>query len=446
MKRAIITAVAAIAATMGLHGQSKITNELLQYNDTKAIVTFDLQTQENNIPSNRKEVIKPFLFNGPDTLWLDKVEVYGKNRLKREIQENRLSGVKDWELTENQMVKGITYNYSAETKVKRWMTPAYLGIKREIRGCGCEDEMMFADQLVTHSTLYHEPPAIKRRHLTSYALEDAQVKMELEQDNYEIIFKVAKTRIDSTIFNNGVAFGNILAAVDKIYSRKGFKIDKIEIAGFASPEGTQSFNRWLGENRAKALIKYIIENRPQYNLTPDNFIVINGEENWAGLRKMTLSSQMSQEEKQKIIDIIDSPAGAARKGKLKALDGGRTYLKMLKEVYPHLRSATYVSLYYGTEDEQVVEKINLANSQIEKGEYAKALETITPYSEDFRAYNTYAVALMMNGEFEKALPYLDKAIDEGCHKAFYNKSVIEAELEWEATKRKEREEYIKRFE
>ena len=69
-----------------------------------------------------------------------------------------------------------------------------------------------------------------------------------------------------------------------------------------------------------------------------------------------------------------------------------------------------------------------------------------PYSEDFRAYNTYAVALMMNKEFEKALPYLDKAIAEGSQEAEKNKMYIHAELQWEQTKNKEREEYIKRFE
>ena len=119
---------------------------------------------------------------------------------------------------------------------------------------------------------------------------------------------------------------------------------------------------------------------------------------------------------------------------------------MLKEVYPHLRTALYLTVYYGNSDGHAVENINLANSMIRNGEYAKALETIAPYSEDYRAYNTYAVALMMNKEFEKALPYLEKAISEGSEEAEQNKMYINAELQWEHNKNKEREEYIKRFE
>ena len=445
MKRAILTTAAFLAISIGMEAQSKIENQLLQYNDTRAIVTFDLQTENNNIPSNRKEVIKPYLYNGKDTVWLDAVEVYGKNRIKRERQENALKGERGWELKENQTVKGITYSYSSETKVKRWMTPAHLGIKREIVGCAqCNDGM--ADETVASQQMYFEPAKVERRIPAEFAIADVSDKIVLEDDRYKVIFKVGKIDIDHNIFNNAESFENILGAIDKIYTYKDFKVEKIEITGHASPEGTQYRNKWLGENRAKALINYIIQQRPQYNLTPDNFQIVNGEENWAGLRSMTLESQMSDEEKKKIIDIIDSDKGAARKLDLRALDGGRTFQKMLKEVYPHLRTALYLTVYYGNSDSRAVENINLANSLIRKGEYAKALETVAPYSEDFRAYNTYAVALMMNKEFEKALTYLEKAKAEGHELAEKNRMYINAELQWEQEKNRERDEYIRRFE
>ncbi len=445
MKKAIFTATAFLTMAMNVQGQSKIENQLLQYNDTRAIVTFDLNTANSNIPSNRKEVIKPYLYNGKDTLWLDAVEVYGKNRIKRERQENALKGDKNWELDEFQTLQGTTYGYSSETKVKRWMTPAYLGIKREVVGCAtCNDGI--ADETVAQEQMYFEPAPVQRRTPAEFALADASKMTVLGDDKYKVIFKVGKIDIDHSIFNNREAFSNILGAIDKIYTYKDFKVEKIEITGHASPEGTQYRNKWLGENRAKALIGYIIQQRPQYNLTPDNFQIVNGEENWEGLRRMTIGSKMSEEEKKQIIDIIDSDRGASRKLDLRALDGGRTFRKMLKEVYPHLRTALYLTIYYGNSDDKAVDMINLANSQIRNGEYARALETVSPYSEDFRAYNTYAVALMMNKEFEKALPYLEKAIAEGSKEAEQNKKYINAELEWEKEKNRERDEYIRRFE
>lgn len=444
MKKAIFTA-AAILVISSIQGQSRIENQLLQYNDTKAIITFELVTADSNIPSNKKEVITPYLYNGKDTVWLDRVEVYGKNRIKRERQESRLAGERDWELKENAAVKGGIYSYSSDTKVKTWMTPAYLGIKREITGCAtCYKG--YPDETVASSQMYFEPPKVVRRIPAEYALADVTGKSVLEDEKYKVLFNVGRVDIDQTISQNALALENILGSIDKIYSNRDFKVEQIEITGLASPEGTLSRNKWLGENRAKSLINYILANRPQYNLAPDNFTIVNGEENWAGLKSMTLQSQMSEEYKKKIIDIIDSDNGEARKQALKALDGGKVYSRMLKEVYPHLRNALSLTVYYGNSDDKAVDQINLANSLVRKGEYAKALETVAPYSNDFRAYNTYAVALMMNKEFEKAIPYLEKAIAEGEELAEKNLKFINSELEWEKAKNKDRDEYIKRFE
>ena len=448
MKRVVLFVLAILGFSSNIGAQSKIVNEFLSYNESQAIVSFDIETKENSIPSNRKEVIKPFLYNGTDTLWLETIEVYGKNRLKRERQENYLQGNKSWKLEEGKFVKGMVYNYVDESPLKIWMTPAYLGVKREIVGCACKEDLVvgLADQLITSDTLFFEPPVVERRVIRDFALADVSKVWSLSEVEYEVIFKVSTATIDSTIFNNQITFRTILSVVDKIYSHKGFKVNKIEIAGYASPEGPKKLNNWLAENRAKALIQFVIDQRPEYGLTLENFTIVNGDENWDGLRRMTLESNLSKEEIKQIIDIIDSDAGVARKAQLKALNGGKTYRKMVNEVLPHLRSARYLSVYFDSEQDDAVKQINLANELIKNGEYETALKSVEPYADDFRAYNTMGVALMMNGEFEKALPYFDKAIKEGSEEAKINKGLIQNELKYEEQKRIEREEYIKRFE
>lgn len=337
MKKAIVTAAAIFGMSVLAGAQSKITDQALVQDGKNAIVTFNIETDDNSIPSKRKEVIMPYIYNGKDTVWLETVEVYGKNRYKREKQENHLDGNKGWELEEGQILKGEVYSYRDTAPLKRWMAPANLGIRREIVGCACEEDM--ADENLASAKLFEEPATEPRRIPKDFTLADATREWDFGQDELEIIFKVSKIEMDSSVFNNETTFGKILSAVDKIYSNPKFKVDQIEIAGYASPEGTPQFNRWLGENRAKALIDYIIKNRPQYRLTPENFKVRNGEENWEGLRRLTLASPIPDEEIKQIIDIIDSDAGVARKDQLKALNGGRTYRKMLDEVYPHLRCA-----------------------------------------------------------------------------------------------------------
>ena len=443
MKKAILTAIAVLGMSMVAGAQSKITDQNLVHDGKDAIVTFNIETDHNSIPSKRKEVIMPYIYNGKDTLWLETVEVYGKNRYKRERQENHLDGNKGWELEEGQVIKGEVYSYRDTAPLKRWMAPANLGIRREIVGCACEDEL--ADEEVASATLFQEPPVEPRRIPKAYALADATREWDFGQDELEIIFKVSKIEIDSSVFNNEVTFGKILSAVDKIYSNPKFRVDKIEIAGYASPEGRRSFNNWLGQNRAKALIDYIIENRPQYNLTADNFRLRNGEENWPGLRRLLMESRIA--EKDQVVEIIDMEIpDEEKKLKIKAIDNGKVWKKMLDQVYPHLRSARYLAVYYDSTQDEAVDVINQANRMIGEGRYAEAYEHVKPYDDDFRAYNTIGVSLMMQGEFEKALPWFEKALENEFKEAQENIDAIDVELQYEEQKRKEREEYLKRFE
>ena len=439
---AIFTMVFGMASVAA--AQSKIADEALTTDGQNAVVTFKVDTDANSIPSKRKEVIMPYIYNGKDTVWLEVLEVYGKGRYKREKQENFLSGDKEWDLEQGQVMKGDVYSYRAVTPLKRWMAPANLGIRREMVGCACEEAL--ADENISSGNLFQDPPLEPRRIPSDYALADPKREWDFGRDELEIIFKVSKIDIDSSVFNNEVTFGKILSAVDKIYANPDFKLDHIEIAGYASPEGTPQFNRWLGENRAKALINYIITNRPQYNLTQDNFKIRNGEENWEGLRRLTLASPIPEEEIKQITAIIDSDAGVARKEQLKALNGGTTYTKMLKDVYPHLRCARYLAVYYDSTKDEAVDVINQANQMIREGKYSEAYEHVKPYETDLRAFNAIGVALMMLGEFEKAMPWFEKALDNDIREAQKNIDIINAELKYEEQKRKEREEYLKKFE
>ena len=442
MKRTLSIIALGFAAVTALSAQSKISNETFKVENDSVIVTFDVETKDNNIPKNRKEVIVPYLYNGADTVYLSALEVYGKNRYKREKQEKHIAGDKKWELGEGQTLKGSTYHYAASTPLKRWMQPASLGLKRLMVGCACENDI--PDQLLSSAQLFNEPQLPARRSLKPI-LADASRDWFLDEP-YEIIFRVSKIDIDSTIFNNEVTFGKILAAVDKIHSTPNLKIEKIEVSGYASPEGRPGFNTWLGENRAKVLINYIIEHRPQYGLTMDNFSIRNGEENWEGLKRALLESEMS--EKDAVIAVIDDATlgGEQKKTRIKAMDGGRVWNKMLKEIYPHLRSSRYLAVSYDSSNHEAVEIINKANDMIEAGQIAEAQQMLKQVEDDARAANTIASVLMLQGKFEEALPWLEKAIDFHPEAAKQNIEAIQAELKYEAEQKAAIEEYLKKYE
>ena len=432
------------AASAAMNAQTKISNESMTHDGNLVTVSFEVDTDVKDLPANRKEVIMPYIYNGKDTLYLDVMEVYGKGRYKRERQVNHINGDKTWELGENQVMKGEVYNYSSQVPLKRWMKSANLGIRRQLIGYACEEE--FQDQMLSSGVALFQEPQMPARRIPEYALADAKKEWDFGQDQLEIIFKESKIEIDSTVFENEVTFGKILAAVDKIHSNPDYKIDKIEVAGYASPEGPPGFNNWLGYHRAKALINYIIEHRPEYNLTMDNFRIVNGDENWEGLKWALQSYDL--EHKDKVLQIIndESISTEQKKNRIKWIDHGKTWKKILYEIFPRLRCARYLAVFYDSADDHAVEVINEANALIREGKYAEAFQHIKPVETDMRAYNTIGVALMMQGEFEAAMPWFEKALEGNCPVAQQNIDAINAEYEFEASQKKAIEEYLKKYE
>ena len=441
MKKYFVTMLMVIGISNVLNAQTVILNENMTHDDHDAIVTFEVDTDDTNLPHQRKEVILPYIYNQKDTVYLDVVEVYGKGRFKRERQENAVKGYKHWDLTVGQVLKndGI-YEYECHVPLKRWMKSATLGIRRQIIGCACEGDM--TDENIAQASLFEEPTV--QRRVPEYVVDDVR-QWDFGRE-LEIAFKVSKSEIDSSVFDNEITFGLILEAVDKIFVDPIYKLDVIEVAGYASPEGPSAFNKKLGKDRANALINYIINQRPQYGLTMDNFRIVNGEENWPGLRKALLETEMDH--KAEVIAIIDdaSLTGEQKKLKIRAIENGNVWKKMLKEIYPHLRSARYLAVFYESADDETTEIIEAANVRINEGSYEEAEKMVRLVENDPRAYNTVGVAIMMQGRFEEALPWLQKAAEIGSQAAKTNIHTLYMELEWEAQRQKEIEEYLKQYE
>lgn len=443
MKR-IITAIAIFFCFCTLVGaQTDITRETLVAEGDSVKVSFSVDS-ERGVPKRRKEVIMPYIYNGRDTLFFDVLEVYGKGRFKRELQEKHIAGDRDWELGDNQILRGSIYEYTSSVPLKRWMKSATLGIRRQLVGCACEKDLL--DEDVLNDSVFQEPPLPPRR-IPEYALCDASREWDFGHDELEIIFKVSRIEIDSSVFNNEVTFGKILDAVDRIFSNPFMKLDKIEVAGYASPEGPPDFNTWLGENRAKALIDYIIKHRPQYDLTMDHFRIRNGEENWEGLRRVVAASDMKR--KEQVLEIIDNDTipDERRKIWIERIDNGWVWRRMLDEIYPHLRCARYLAIYYDSSDDHAVEIINGANAMIREGNHAQAYEALQGVREDMRAFNSIGVALMLQGRFEEAMPWFERAVSEmESAQAEQNMAAIKREYEYETQQREEREAYLKKYE
>ena len=141
--------------------------------------------------------------------------------------------------------------------------------------------------------------------------------------------------------NNPTELAKIHSSIDSIREDDNYRIARIKIVGYSSPEGNYDGNARLSEQRAKALVQNL---KHAYKLDDSMIECRLVPENWEGLAAWLCEYRPSY--MQKVLDIIgQTPEPDARDAKIKAIDGGKIYNALLQEVYPKLRLVEYTVSY-----------------------------------------------------------------------------------------------------
>lgn len=416
MKRYIVTLLALLPCVA--IAQVNYDSKRVVYNKQNVEVTFDVTSGEETLKNNTKMVLTPFLHNGADTLWLDSYEIFGSVKYKRERQEQALNGNKGWTLSSNQIMEGDGYSFSCSTPYQTWMNGATLSVDRRVLGCGCDCYDGVED--LADGLKPYNPPAQLLAEVESsvdhYQVVDSHKRLLFEGEDKQVIYPVSQTKLYLNRYNNEQTLNEIIAAIENLEKCDEQQLHDIEIMGFASPEGTLKFNTKLGEGRANSLREYIVTQLPQ--LSEEQFNIINGVENWDGLRKMVAESDLK--EKDAVLEIIDNKSGEARKSALKRLNGGATYRYLLKNFYPQLRKACYIAVYYDELADVGAQEINQANELIRNNKPAEALEILKRHEADSRAWNSIGASMLLLERADEAIFWLEKAIEAGSEEAKEN--------------------------
>lgn len=388
------------------------------YNKQNVEVAFDVTSGEETVKNNTKMVLTPFLHNGADTLWLDSFEIFGSVKYKRERQEQALNGNKGWTLSSNQIMEGEDYSFTCSTPYQSWMNGATLSVDRRVLGCGCDCYDGVED--LAEGLKPYNPPAQVLAEVESsvahYQVVDSHKRLLFEGEDKQVIYPVSQTKLYLDRYNNEQTLNEIIAAIEDLEKCDEQQLHDIEIMGYASPEGTLKFNTELGEGRANTLREYILGQLPQ--LKEEQFNLINGVENWDGLRKMVAESDLK--EKDAVLEIIDTKSGEARKNALKRLNNGTTYRYLLKNFYPQLRKACYIAVYYDELADVASEDINKANELIRNNNPAEALEILKKHEADSRAWNSIGASMLLLERTDEAIYWLERAIEAGSEEAKEN--------------------------
>lgn len=412
------------AALMGIFSTMKaqdivdgvsVTGLKMERNGQYMSVAMTLNLSRLDVDGNRAVLLTPRLVNGPDSLDLPSVGIYGRKRYLYYVRndESMLSG-KD-ELTYKASQRPESILYDNVFSYAEWMNGSSLSIHRSDWGC-CNTILAEQDGLVGYHTEAFFPELV-------YVRPQAElVKSRSLEGSAYIDFPVNKTVIDPDYRRNSLELGKIQATIDSVRNDKDVTITSVWLKGYASPESPYAHNRNLAMGRTEALKKYI----HQLYQFVENVITTDYEpEDWDGLRRYVERSNLNH--RTEILALIDSNIDPdVKEAKIKQ-SYPEEYRFLLQNCYPALRHTDYriaydIRRYNDVEDiKQVMQtqpqKLSLNEFYVVAQEYEPGTDEFTDvfetavrmYLNDETANLNAANAAMRRGDNARAQRYLDKA-------------------------------------
>ena len=184
-----------------------------------------------------------------------------------------------------------------------------------------------------------------RRNSIGYQLYPRYVTF-LPKDKLDSVWVYANTDIVPVIFivdrwdtKPGEEADSICATINRILKDHRVNLAYVWVGGSASPEGPPERNRLLGEQRAKVLTDYLFEHT---DLPPSLLRVSNLWEEWSWTVR-ELEKRPHFPYQKEILEIIRTePDREKCKRKIQAIDRGRTWHKLIVDVFPTFRNARIV--------------------------------------------------------------------------------------------------------
>lgn len=262
-------------------------------------------------------------------------------------------------------------HYMKSLPYEAWMDSVSLDIVEDFCGCGGHQQ----ETNINKVAYYKNEPVIPFVPQLAYIQPEVEsVKKRADKWESFIDFPVNKANILADYMNNPAELLKINTFFHTISSDKNIEVTKIEVTGYASPEGSIAHNEKLSKERAENF-KYYLQAKTSF--TSNIYEVKYGGENWKGLEEALPQSNIK--EKNQILEMIKNTSDInSLKNKIKALDKGVPYKQMLTEIYPKLRKVESTVQYN-------VRAFNLDEAK----EILKTRPQQLSLDEMFRIANTY---------------------------------------------------------
>lgn len=155
-----------------------------------------------------------------------------------------------------------------------------------------------------------------------------------QTDLVPVVFDCDQVRLKPT-----PQLDSIVGVIRRVAADPRVELAYVWVGGSASPEGPLERNRWLGGTRARMLANYLKE----YAGVADSVLrVENLWEDWYSVERRLRTIDFPPYREQ-LLDIIATETDwERRKRRIKALDGERTWWRLINQVFPPYRNARIV--------------------------------------------------------------------------------------------------------
>lgn len=295
------------------------------------LVDLDVYFKGNVVESNRSLSLTFYMEDASRHLAaMPEVLVNGKQRQRYYERQLNMSGgaiaEEYYAVIAQEGPLDFTLSYKVSLPYEEWMADATLNMQEDFCNCGGHKRQVYVERLLDKLPAPAPAPVI--------VVEKEPVVHQTKCDVF-LQFLVGKADIRPDFRNNRAELSRLQSFVRDAHNDSNIRIQDIVITGYASPEGNASLNEDLSNRRAEALKQYMEGLSPGSSSV--HYQTGAGGEDWAGLaERLELSSIYMKDAAMKVIcgDIEDFDL---REDALRALDGGRPYREIFREIYPDLR-------------------------------------------------------------------------------------------------------------
>lgn len=434
MKKTILLAGWLLAACPAAFAQThyleslKLENQQVSKTGSRVTVSADIVLDEMELNRQQSLRLVPVLVSadGMRQQELTPVLIEGKVRSKVTARRQALGEMPEGESTLRLKRKNgeeQTVAYQAETSFAPWMVNGRLELRGYITGCAACSE---GDEILTAGEVlpYREPeftlaavmqPAeeeVKRR------AENKSARLEYRRDSYAVLPEYRTNRAELESVQRSFAL---------LKENPNLTVTGIYITGYASPEGSMTYNERLSQRRAQTFADYVRQHNKE--LQKELWHVAWKGEDWDGFRRQ-VGQASGWEKQQEVLQMIDGCQGSQDdcEKQIRTSLSREDYRYLIDELYAPLRRNDYrieytVRNFTPEEARQMLEVrpdlLSAAEMQRVADSYSrdtdgylKALRTaLRTYPDNVAIRHNLALAEMEAGNYAEAITLLKNTQD-----------------------------------